>query len=374
MAEKKELHPVAQRCAEIAFEQYALGNRSVCMRSALAALMLQPGHPSHRGLLSIIARSAVGAQAVERLRSLTRRPREEQAAEAAILEQIRRDPTHPQRHVELGRVYLSRGSLIQGYACLRTASTLAKLRGSADPVSDQELLRLHDQLGIRDGGGAPSERLLAWGDPGHRLTTLAREITAAAVTPQPRVLDIGGGDGFLGVLLLQAHYALIEPCINGLSGLSLPFSDKTFDVVVSSHSLEHIAAGQREQFLSELIRSSSHLVLILAPFAPAVGRPNTEESIIHATGADWAKEHLAHGLPALNQVTDFLKRQSLRYEVAPHADARVMYWQYLAKHFAARAGEADAVLDAIAFFQEHFDYRPATPDEPHDFLVRVWVS
>jgi hypothetical protein len=192
--------------------------------------------------------------------------------------------------------------------------------------------------------------------------------------PPLRVLDIGGGDGFLSVLLPDADYVLAEPQVNRLSGLKLPFDPGTFDVTVVCHVLEHIAAAERGRLVDQALGSATRGVLILGPFASGTDRPASEEGILEATGSPWAEEHLAHGLPSLEDLRACLDKRALRYEVAPHADARVMYWQFLALHFAALAGEDEAAAAATRFYQRRFDYRPADPTEPHDFLVRVRLT
>lgn len=373
MAIRQAVNPLAQRCAEIAFEQYAAGNRSVCVRSAMAALTLQPGHPSRRGLLSITARSLVGSRAVDRMRQLRPATQTTGPAGADIIGRIQADPTNPQWHADRARQLVEGQRLVEGYACLRTALALARRTSAPEAALQWPLSQARAQLGMAGEDSPPPERLLAAGDPYGRMQFLARRIAAEADLPDLWVLDVGGGNGFMSVLLPRANYVLVEPVVNGISGLAVPFADKTFDVVLLAHSLEHVDASQREALLLEAMRAARRVTLILGPWVPAAGRPHSEEAIVRATGAPWAKEHLAYGLPVLSDTLAFLDRQGVRYDVTPHADARVMYWQYLATHFGAEAGEDEAVLDATAFFQRHLDYRPAEPNEPHDFLVTVWV-
>jgi len=145
-------------------------------------------------------------------------------------------------------------------------------------------------------------------------------------------------------------------------------------VVVCSHMLEHIEPGRREGVVAQMLGAARCAVLILGPFAPAGARLQTDEAVLAATGTSWAREHVEYGLPSLEAMRGLLEKRRLRFDVLPHADARVMYWQFLATHFADLAGEAEALRGATAFFRQQFDYRPAEPQHPHDFLVRILLS
>jgi hypothetical protein len=86
------------------------------------------------------------------------------------------------------------------------------------------------------------------------------------------LLDVGGGEGVLSLFLPQVQYVLVEPTINGISGTELPFEDKSFDIVVSCHVLEHVPPTERFQFLGQLCTKARRHVLLLNPFSePNVG-------------------------------------------------------------------------------------------------------
>lgn len=370
---------LGRRCTEIAFELYTREQYGATLRAALAALIVDPPPQSRRGLLSIAVRSAVGPRAIEGVRSLLTwagfiHPHSVDPEEQYRLE-IKDNPKSPFIHYSLGLYFLAHNQSIRGYACLRTAMALAHLQDQSDLKIQEALHSAENQLGLSEGMATePFTRLVARGDPYGRLQLMARQIVSGMENKSDYVLDIGGGDGFLSVLIPQTNYVLIEPGVNGLSSLRLPFSDQTFGLSVCSHVFEHIEKDSRGQFLDEITRVSKQRIIMLGPFAPAEGRPLTEQSILAATGTAWAREHLECGLPNLDEMRGYFEKRQLRYEIVPHADARVMYWQFLADHFARRAGEHEAISDATIFFRRYFDYRPVNPLEPHDFLVQVWLS
>jgi SAM-dependent methyltransferase len=94
------------------------------------------------------------------------------------------------------------------------------------------------------------------------------------------ILDVGSEPEGLGtyirrdtsdvVLLGMRFLSLLAAKTTGQkavlgSGLSLPFADDAFDVVVSLHVLEHIPASEKELFLREVKRGSNKYVIILTP-------------------------------------------------------------------------------------------------------------
>ncbi len=94
-----------------------------------------------------------------------------------------------------------------------------------------------------------------------------------AVPTGSLVLEVGGGPGPLESFL--PDYELMVSDVSGehlgrfllADGAALPFADETFSVVVTLDTLEHVPSRYRAAFLSELLRVSSDLVMLSAPFA-----------------------------------------------------------------------------------------------------------
>jgi SAM-dependent methyltransferase len=138
-----------------------------------------------------------------------------------------------------------------------------------------------------------------------------------------RLLDVGGAPGRLARALASGHperRVLVVDLPPGptadylrASGLALPFTDQSFDVVYCSDTLEHIPAADRPRFLSELARVARRGVIVAAPFThPAVDRAEELLTELHRDFLNaphpWLAEHRAHGLPDRTQTCELLAR------------------------------------------------------------------
>jgi len=144
-----------------------------------------------------------------------------------------------------------------------------------------------------------------------------------------RILEVGGAPGqILGFLPHDdITIADVEACdvasFHRADGLSLPFADGSFDIVVSIDALEHITPENRETFLSELLRVSGKYVFLGAPFAGQALEEaerilfefiHTKLHVMHR----FLHEHLRHSLPDQEATDQFLKSQGLRTIILPN--------------------------------------------------------
>lgn len=135
------------------------------------------------------------------------------------------------------------------------------------------------------------------------------------------ILDIGGGHGILSQFLPENRYFLVEPTVNGISGLKLPFPENSFDVVVACHVLEHVSVDARPMFIDEMLRVSKNFVLIFNPFKnKSLDEIERLQLIFDLTKVAWAKEHLQCGLPNIDEVTDYLSSRHLSFTVKGYGD------------------------------------------------------
>jgi SAM-dependent methyltransferase len=123
-------------------------------------------------------------------------------------------------------------------------------------------------------------RLLFEYDVAQRHMVVVSEIERMTTGGKLSILNVGSGPEGLGtyirretsdVVFLDIRFlSLLAAKTTGQkavlgSGLSLPFADDAFDVVVSLHVLEHIPASEKELFVREVKRGSNKYVIILTP-------------------------------------------------------------------------------------------------------------
>ncbi len=116
------------------------------------------------------------------------------------------------------------------------------------------------------------------------------------------------GSGFI----LDLQPARERGFIQG-DGARLPFKDKSFDVVASLDTLEHVPPEARPEFLRELGRVARGSLLLSAPFRdPEIER--VERLLFrqikdrHGVEHEQLKEHGRRGLPAVEEVRGLLAR------------------------------------------------------------------
>jgi GT2 family glycosyltransferase len=129
-----------------------------------------------------------------------------------------------------------------------------------------------------------------------------------------RLLDVGDPFGHVGELFPGDRTVSLDLFTEGAasaghhrvigSGLELPFPDRSFDLVASHDTYEHIPEEHRPGFVRELLRVARGPVLLVAPFADA--RTEFCERLVGGyfvarTGRSLPalEEHRACGLPSL---------------------------------------------------------------------------
>jgi len=144
-----------------------------------------------------------------------------------------------------------------------------------------------------------------------------------------QILEVGGAPGQIVGFLPHDDIAIVdlEACdirnFHCADGLSLPFADGSFDIVVSIDALEHIAPENRGKFLSELVRVSGKYVFLGAPFAGQALREaeqilfefiNTKLHVKHR----FLHEHLSQPLPDKEETDQFFKTHGLGTIILPN--------------------------------------------------------
>lgn len=142
----------------------------------------------------------------------------------------------------------------------------------------------------------------------------------------PRILDVGGVSArkdaqgcWFPVQSIRGgrSFILDKERITGKGyiqgdGTALPFLDGSFDVVCSLDVLEHVPKTKRSDFLAELCRVASKMVILSAPFA-SVDIEKAEAELarqiesLYGTKHHQLQEHSQFGLPEIEEVAESLR-------------------------------------------------------------------
>jgi len=143
------------------------------------------------------------------------------------------------------------------------------------------------------------------------------------------------------------------------SGLALPFG-RTFDLVVTCDTLEHLPQSSRPGFVDELLRVTRHALALTAPFGEESTRlaEGLLREYMAAQGIHQREllEHAQHGLPDAEVLRRHLDRCAMANLDLP--DGYLHHWlaMMLVKHTPGLS--LDFHLDLDRYYNRHFS--------PHD--------
>lgn len=142
------------------------------------------------------------------------------------------------------------------------------------------------------------------------------------------ILDIGGYNGSIHkffnkkeatITVLDTFESSAKNYIRG-DALQLPFSDKSFDYVVSFEVFEHIPRADRDTFIREATRVTKGPFILTAPFDSKNSEVHKSEEIvnglwkhIHGKDHEWLEEHLSYKIPQASELEEILARHELSY-------------------------------------------------------------
>ncbi|MEA2288543.1 MAG: hypothetical protein QOD55_540 [Solirubrobacteraceae bacterium] len=211
--------------------------------------------------------------------------------------------------------------------------------------------------------------------------TWERHLIVADLVGAPAdLVDVGGLPGQLSSFLPGTRVLAVnvgEPADMVVPRDELPFRDATFEAATSLDVLEHVDPPRRPGFVREFVRVARRRSVLCCP----LGTPEhtAAEREIHewyrsVTGEDhpWLAEHLANGLPTLDELREMYAATGARVRFLFHGDVREVNEQFrrivLARH---RHRPAD-VAGYAAF---RLRYRPGTAlsEEPAPWSNRVFA-
>jgi hypothetical protein len=135
-----------------------------------------------------------------------------------------------------------------------------------------------------------------------------------------RVLDVGGLGSFMEqiisvpVTILDSEVQETSETQSIGNGSHMDsIKDGSYDVVVTSDTLEHIPPQDRRDFIREIIRVSNDLVILCAPFGDhgaAKEEAKINELYKSLTGRKhlWLAEHKQYGLPREEEILSYVPK------------------------------------------------------------------
>ena len=176
------------------------------------------------------------------------------------------------------------------------------------------------------------------------------------------VLDVGGRGDILKDFLPGDDVWYLDPNVQSsdvnfieADGCHIPRNDRFFDWVISCDVFEHIEKEKRCPFLAENLRVANAGMILAAPFfSPEIKSAEVEVNVFHYQlfhqNHPWLIEHIANGLPDLEETLRFLKAMGLSYEIIHnnHLDL----WKIIQKITIAGIQEPDE----LNFYYNNFIY------------------
>ncbi len=145
---------------------------------------------------------------------------------------------------------------------------------------------------------------------------------------QDTILDVGGGDGTIAFFNKDNDITILDINEEELkkaeklnlktitaSGSKIPFPDKSFDIVLSIASLEHIPSKERLAYLKELKRVAKKKVLIYFPTGKTA--ENYDKKLLNfrkflGKKDPWTEEHIKNGLPSINLIKQIFPNSNIK--------------------------------------------------------------
>jgi hypothetical protein len=156
------------------------------------------------------------------------------------------------------------------------------------------------------------------------------------------ILELGAGSVSVG-RYLRRQVVSVDPALPQIeepwtirilgSGCSLPFPDRTWDLVCSIDMLEHIPEASREQALREMVRVARRAIVLAVPTGSQAFDQdcslNEYHVQQHGVGHRFGVEHIKFGLPNRGKVVQLLSKaanetgRKLEFKVMPNNNLKL---------------------------------------------------
>jgi len=266
---------------------------------------------------------------------------------------------NPQFHFQFAKQCSQQGKAALAYAELKTALSLGLNLAEFKLLENEVISKLPNKEEMNH-------------NQYFRFYSLSSAIKERNHPNQISVLDVGGGDGHLAQFIPEASYVLAEPSVNGISGMDLPFADKSFDYVIACHVLEHIPQSTRNQFLDQLLSKAKIGLILLNPFY--IEKTLVDERLrlfIEITGADWARQHSECTLPRIEMIKNYSNIRGLECNIQPNGTLTTSMTMVFVDYFARKAGLTQDLKKVNRFLNLHYSNILNNDNFPNAYLVTL---
>ncbi|MBU0667858.1 glycosyltransferase [Patescibacteria group bacterium] len=183
-----------------------------------------------------------------------------------------------------------------------------------------------------------------------------------------RVLDVGGYMGRLELFLPEGTAFTILDQLPRPEGETaayiqadaqkIPFSDKSFDVVIASDMLEHVDKPFRAPIIREMLRVSKNHVIIGVPchsdlLEKAESAVMDQYKILTGRDHPFLSEHGTYGLPEESKIEEILRKEGVNYALVKEGNLMNWYIQQLYAVVQYREDLADKKYEFFRFFNDN---------------------
>lgn len=185
-------------------------------------------------------------------------------------------------------------------------------------------------------------------DAALRYLPVAEHLTRSGAQ---QVLDVGSGGAGLSLYWGRRTIALDVSLPHALQGslirpvlgtaTTLPFRDRSIEVIVSCDVLEHIPRADRLEALSEMLRVARRQVILAAPCGRLAQQAEEEVAQVYRekTHEDhpWLREHLDHGLPDATElettIRSLAEAQGRPASIQIQKNTNLRFWKWVFRHY-----------------------------------------